>query len=72
MKHCFVHGCVHGTSVRFLVDTGAAVSLLNSTMWRKFSVIASLTLQPWLGARVIGVDVGSRLCALGQARLPLN
>ncbi|KAL5457467.1 hypothetical protein EMCRGX_G034730 [Ephydatia muelleri] len=46
--------------VRFLVDTGAAISLLNSTVWRTFSVIASLRLQPWLGARVIGVD-GSRL-----------
>ena len=56
MKHCFVHGRVHRTKVRFLVDTGAAVSLLNSIVWRKFSAIASLRLQPWLGALVISVD----------------
>ena len=71
MNHCFVHGRVHGTKVRFLVDTGAAVSLLNSTVLRKFSAIASLTLQPWLGDCVISVD-SSQLCVLGQARLPLN
>ena len=43
----------------FLVDTGAAVSLLNSTVWRKLTAKASLRLEPWLGARLV------------EARLPL-
>ena len=66
----FVYGHVHGADVRFLIDTGAAVSLLNSTVWRKLSAKASLRLEPWLGARLVGVD-GSQLRVLGQARLPL-
>ena len=61
-----VYGRVHGADVRFLVDTGAAVSLLNSTVWRKLTADASLRLEPWLGARLVGVD-GSQLRVFGQA-----
>ena len=53
--------------MRFLVDTGAAVSLLNSTVWRKLTAKASLTLEPWLGASLVG-DEGSQLHVFGQAR----
>ncbi|KAL5514957.1 hypothetical protein EMCRGX_G000053 [Ephydatia muelleri] len=56
--------------VRFLIDTGAAVSLLNSTVWRKITAKASVMLDPWFGARLVGVD-GSQLRVFGQARLPL-
>ena len=66
----FVYGHVHGADVRFLVDTGAAVSLLNSTVWHKLSAKASLRLEPWLGARLVGVD-DSQLRVVGQARHPL-
>ena len=65
-----MYGRVHGADVRFLVDTGAAVSLLNSTMWRKLTANASLRLEPWLGARLVGVDC-SQLRVFSQARLPL-
>ena len=56
--------------MRFLVDTGAAVSLLNSTVWRKLTAKASLKLEPWLGASLVGVD-GLQLHVFDQARLPL-
>ena len=39
-------------------------------MLRKLTAKASLTLDPWIGARLVGVD-GSELRVFGQARLPL-
>ena len=42
------------------------MSLLNSTVWRKLTDDASLRLEPWLGARLVGVD-GLQLCVFGHA-----
>ena len=68
----FVYGRVHRVDVRFLIDIPGLlhVSLLNSTVWRKITAKASVMLDPWFGARLVGVD-GSQLRVFGQARLPL-
>ena len=41
----FVYGRIHGVDVRFLVDKGATMSLLNSTVWCKLTAKASITLE---------------------------
>ena len=65
-----MYGFVNGVRVRFLVDTGASVSLLHSDVWHRISA-SHAALQPWSGPRLVGVD-GSELRVCGYVKLALK
>eukprot|EP00731_Ephydatia_muelleri_P006907 Em0003g1155a len=65
-----LYGFVNGVRVRFLVDTGASVSLLHSDVWHRISA-SHAALQPWSGPRLVGVD-GSELRVCGYVKLALK
>ena len=65
-----LYGFVNGVTVRFLVDTGASVSLLHSDVWHRISA-SHAALQPWSGPRLVGVD-GSELRVCGYVKLALK
>ena len=52
------------TPVSFLLDTGAAVTLLHEDLWKKINIDGERSLLPWSMRRLIGVD-GSPLDVLG-------
>jgi hypothetical protein len=55
----------------FLVDTGAAVSLLGSSVWQSSNIAFSCHLQKGPTQQLLGVD-GSPLSVLGMARIPVK
>ena len=61
---------VDGVSVPFLLDTGAAVSLLREDTWKRVNA-GSRTLEPWNKKRLVSVD-GTPLRTLGRAKVDLN
>ena len=65
-----LYGFVNGVRVRFMVDTGASVSLLHSDVWHRISA-SHAALQPWSGPRLVGVD-GSELRVCGYVKLALK
>ncbi|KAL5482287.1 hypothetical protein EMCRGX_G022596 [Ephydatia muelleri] len=53
------------------VDTGAAVSLLSSKIWREIeNTRVPIVMQPWLGKKLVGVD-GTPLSVRGCIHAPL-
>ena len=64
----FLYANLNGVGINFLVDTGAAVSLLHSSVWRRLSGVA---LETWTGPRLVSVD-GSALQILGGAKVTLR
>jgi hypothetical protein len=65
-----LRGKINGVPADFLVDTGAAVTLVRDDLWKQ----AGLSLQsliPWGGCRLLGVD-GSPLKIHGQAKTNLE
>ena len=64
---------IHGYTCSFLVDTGAAVTLMNTSTWAhcKLSGQSSADLIPWNHQRLLGVD-GSPLQVKGSVSVQLN
>ena len=67
----FVSASVMETQQKFMVDTGAAVSLLSSKVWSALGGEKMLQLSPWGGKQIVGV-VGSPLTVLGVCTLDLR
>ena len=65
-----LRGAVNGTPTAFLVDTGAAVTLIRDDVWQQTST-ASKELKPWKGCRLLSVD-GSPLHIRGQTTAELE
>ena len=63
----FLYANINGVGINLLVDTGAAVSLLHSSVWHGLSGVA---LETWTGPRLVSVD-GSALQILGGAKVTL-
>jgi len=53
----YLYATVNGVGVNFFIDTGAAVSLLHTSVWRQ---LRTVPLDTWTGTRLVGVD-GSAL-----------
>ena len=70
MLRVCVQGTIASTPIKFLVDTGAAVSLLSSRIWREIeNTRVPIVMQPWLGKKLMALhclleDVYMRPCAL--------
>ena len=60
-----VVGSVHGKDVRFMFDTGAAVSLISDRTWCSLDS-GEMTLASWDGHKLVGVE-GSAIPILGVA-----
>ena len=58
-------GEVGSEPVSFLLDTGAAVSLISRDVWRRVNAKQPTKLQPWSDQKLVGVD-GSPLEVHGQ------
>ena len=67
----FVSAIVMETQLKFMVDTGAAVSLLSSKVWCALGGEKVLQLSLWGGKQIVGV-VGSPLMVLGVWTLDLK
>ena len=61
-----LQGTIKGISAQFLVDTGAAASLLSKQVWNKITKSQDVSLEPVIGKNLIGVD-GSPLTIIGAA-----
>ena len=67
-----VSGSVNGWATSFLVDTGAAVTLVREDAWKKISTgTQRVYLQPWSKHSLVGVD-GTSLQVNGQAKIDLS
>ena len=64
----FLYAILNGVGVNFLIDTGAAVSLIHSNVWHRLSGVA---LETWTGPRLVSAD-GSALHILGGAKVTLR
>ena len=71
MLRVCVQGTIASTPIKFLVDTGAAVSLLSSKIWREIeNTRVPIVMQPWLGEKLVGVN-GTPLSVRGCIHAPL-
>ena len=68
---CAYHvvGSIRGVDVCFMLDTGAAVSLLRKDVWD--NVGSEHRLSPWTGPRLVGVE-GTPLEVHGVATLEIS
>ena len=51
-----VKGSIYGVPMSFLLDTGAAVTLLREDKWKEISAGGERRLRPWSTQRLVGVD----------------
>ena len=52
-----VHGMIGSIPLELLVDTGAAVSLLNASVWKGINNTETrIVLQQWSGKKLVGVN----------------
>ena len=58
---------MNGKALSFLIDTGAAVTLIHKDAWDNMQ----RQLEPWAEVRLVGVD-GSPLTVHGQARVDIS
>ena len=65
-----VHCTINGVDVSFLLDTGAAVTLLRKDTWDQANFDNKLTLLPYSTVQLVGVD-GSPLTVHGRATVKL-
>ena len=71
MLRVCVQGTIASTPIKFLVDTGAAVSLLSSKIWREIeNTRVPIVMQPWPGEKLVGVN-GTPLSVRGCIHAPL-
>lgn len=62
----YIMGNVNGVSVHFMLDTGAAVSLMQKAVWDNAS--GGRELAPWTGPQLVGVE-GTPLVVHGVAKI---
>ena len=62
-------GAVNGTLTTFVVDTGAAVSLLRADLWEKIQSPGAL-LEPWTNTSLVGAN-GTPIDVLGSVTVTL-
>ena len=66
-----VEGLVNGSAIPFLVDTGAAVTLMRKDAWDRVNTRKQETnLEPWAEQQLVSVD-GTPLQVYGQATVDL-
>ena len=65
-----VTGVVNNVSVRFMIDTGAAVSLIRKDIWEKIAPKGGVQLEAWT-KHLVGVE-GSPLSVLGATSLNIT
>ena len=58
-----------GSTLNFIVDTGAAVILIRNDVWRRLA--SNQELPPWQGPRLVGVD-GSPVKSQGSVTVPIT
>ena len=67
-----VFGDVSGVQVRFVLDTGASVSLLSRDVWEQISnKTQANTLEPWTGPQLTGVE-GSPIVIHGVTAIDIT
>ena len=49
-------GTINGISIKFMLDTGAAVSLINEDTWNKLANLTVKPLSKWGGCHLVGVE----------------
>ena len=64
------HGQVDGTPTAFILDTGAAVTLLHQDLWDRGKRPQS-TLEPWNGPKLVGAN-GTPMRVHGTAMVNLT
>ena len=64
-----INGVINSYTVHFMLDTGAAVSLLGTYTWNKIK--GTSTLAPWTNPGLVGVG-GTPLRVSGTATLQLE
>ena len=57
------------STLNFIVDTGAAVTLIRNDVWRRLA--SNQELSPWQGPRLVGVD-GSPVESQGSVTVPIT
>ena len=65
-----VTGIVSNVPVRFMVDTGAAVSLIREDVWTQLTSMGDIKLETW-NKKLVGVE-GSPLSVLGATTLDVT
>ena len=71
VSHAYrVNGRVNGGQASFVVDTGAAITLLDKTLWDKVNT-AGQVLTPWTGPPLVGVE-GTRLETWGASTAEIS
>ena len=61
-----VVGSINGISIKFMLDTGAAVSLINEDTWNKLADLTVKPLSKWNGCQLLGVE-GTPIPVVGVA-----
>ena len=51
----FIVAIVKGSPVEFMLDTGAAVSLVRKDVWDRLGGASRFGLSPWRGRHLVGV-----------------
>ena len=66
-----VEGVVSGVNVTFLVDSGAAATLMRKDVWERVNSSNVKALSPWSERTLVGVE-GTPLQVLGQTEIDLT
>jgi hypothetical protein len=66
-----VEGTINGKETSFLVDTGAAVTLMRKDMWDEINSTEGEDLKPWADRRLVSVD-GTPLQVYGCSSVNLT
>ena len=63
-----MQGRVNDSQALFVLDTGAAVTLLHKDVWDRVAAVRNVPLEPWPGQRLVGVE-GTSLQVYGMAQV---
>ena len=66
-----VVGSINGISIKFMLDTGAAVSLINEDTWNKLANLTVKPLSKWGGCQLVGVE-GTPIPVVGVADVEVS
>ena len=67
----FIVAIVKGSPVEFMLDTGAAVSLVRKDVWDRLGGASTFGLSPWRGRHLVGVE-GSTVPVCGVTTLDFH
>ena len=63
-----VQGTVNNSQALFVLDTGAAVTLLHKDVWDRVAAVRNVPLEPWPGQRLVGME-GTPLQVYGMVQV---